>query len=246
MNENTVVFDIEGLVTYPNFAERIIRPVREQGFGIKFWTFASSDRGERLLRENDLGEYAGVDSMISYNKWSDIRQSYTATRDRRIINLDKESLAKAVKRLGLATDEESIERFVEKLKMYERVRQWPSCKFPPILGDGNYLLVESDCTKVDRETGELLRDDNLPNADKRQALDGGYSLIIVPDYPYAWENDWTSTPIDTVVDRLSDKIQSWQGEHIVEDLRVEFGMLGEWERRSQEIRDYKGNRERFY
>lgn len=248
MISRTIIFDIDGLVAYPDFNRGVVRPMEKTGVGIKFWTFSPERTGMDRLRKYGLGGYANPNSLIGENFYRSELANTIAYYDldkraNRLPGRETEYLMKMsyfLARLGLPNQESDIQRAIQKHIEYEELTRKlgiaVGCKYPPLLGDGNYLLVESDCSEY-ISTGEyapLHRDKRLPQSDKKLATEAGYSIIIVPEYPDVWEAKVTSAPPELVVKRLREMLLQWNGEHIVKDLGEEMGVYQEGIRRSPE------------
>lgn len=63
MKKNIIIFDVDGLITYPNFAKRIVRPLQKDGKPFLFWTFNTKAYTEMKLKEiglSDLVDMVGI------------------------------------------------------------------------------------------------------------------------------------------------------------------------------------------
>lgn len=135
---------------------------------------------------------------------------------------------------GIRSDEEGAKRFVEKYTEYKVVAS-NTYKYPPLLGEDNYLLIESDGA-IYNPLNQTHRRVN-PQGQLDLARRGTYSLIFVPEYPDVWAPelarstafkrfapDVSFSPED-IMDELAPAIINWNGEHVVRDLSVERGLF---------------------
>lgn len=141
MKQNTVIFDVDGLISYPDFADQIVSPLEEKGVNIVFWVFNSEISVGERLREIGLEKYAVKGRCIG-------SESLASIDDALYLYRTQGDIAPIVKRMslaGLSTDNENLQRFLQECNNYVVANKWGvRCKFPPLLGDDNYLLVESD------------------------------------------------------------------------------------------------------
>ena len=218
---STILFDIEGLVTYPGFEAEVIRPLEEEGTNIKFWTFSSRKYGYNRLIENGLARYAVPGKCIG-------DELYRSAKPSSVL-----SLIKALEMTGLPADEESVKRVRRQLEAYNLSRSSlgirVECKYPPLIGDDNFLLFESDSSLFDPEdrVEGFVIEETLAEADKLLARKAGYSVIIIPEHPNVWlAGESTTSPLE-IVEKIKDYALNWNGEHVVEDLREDITLYRE-------------------
>lgn len=234
MKQNVIVLDFDGLFSYPDFKTRVLEPLVEQEREFAIWTF-NYEENVRLKLERmglpDLTRHARIIDAYRY-EWlrtslGEVLDGFRPMNDGRFIQnllLDSEILP----------TEETV---VRALEHYQAILAFEAgerfYKYPPFLGDNNYLLVESD--RASGLSGSLSRIN--PNTEFDIAEHGGHSLIMVPEHPECWHGfvypSVDVTP-EQVMDTLAPAIVNWNGEPIRRDLGIELGIFQESEAHFQE------------
>lgn len=226
---NNIIFDVEGIVSYPNFESKIIQPLEEQGTNILFWTYSPQLNGFNKLRQFGLSRYAEPGKCIGDEIYGALSKKVEDT-----------DLATVLQQVGLPYNDISLDRLRKRYGEYEALRKelhiHVGCKYPPLLGNDSYLLFESDCSLYDSSNwySQLAIEDTFPDADKRLAKEAGYSVIIVPEHPDVWLAGEGKVLPEMVVQEMHLLTTSWRGEQIVTDLRENINIYQEGRQRSVE------------
>lgn len=232
----TIFFDVHGLVNYPGFANMVVKPLRRAGKDVRFWTYDLEEVAFEKLKENGLGGFAHRSLVISSGALDenyDLHNLVRLVKEGRLNTLLFSNFKLRLNRMGLKDDQESIERVVNiGGQLLEYSLSW---KYPPLFGEGNYLLVESDCSV---NTGEgIWRDEPFVNDNTRGARFGKYSLIILPEYPAVWQAVNTTIKPEDILKKLEREITVWGGRgQIIMDLGDEMGIYQERQRPNPERR----------
>ncbi len=228
---NTVVFDVGGIVTYPGFERNIIKPLEKKGTNIFFWTFLPREWARELFLQTNLHRYwykiIDIDDSRYFEKraeegrWDELSNYFHRHED--LKDIDFKPNLEHIKREG--------KNWLEAANNI--TRGIPIFKFPPLVAEGNTLLVESDEPVYMKEikTLYLSHEHNLIAAQKYN-----YSCIIVPEHPYIWENINPRQKPEDVRKELKKELLSWQGEYRILDLGEKLGMYREHLPRGQERR----------
>lgn len=229
--EPTFLFDIDGLVDYPGFAEQVVYPLMEDHAPIKFFTYLPESRAKIVLAEHGLDDFehniVGLEFLrdidYAFRQWQ--RTGNTEQMNRHM----KASLI----------DDYSLEEYLQLVEPWQQYGEKNGfMKFPPLLGKNPFILVESDNgvpTPYFKNTELVFRDKRYIDRLVSTAKNGDYSLVIVPEHlnifgdPSYWEghpNPFT-TASEAIVDDLQEITWNWRGEHVVRDLGVEHGIYHE-------------------
>lgn len=230
MKQNVLVLDFDGLVSYPGFGDRVLKPLIEQRRPFWFWTYNHRENVKPVLVRMgfpDLAQDRRIIDQEIFASW-DSRIQRIIDRHGLIDEREKKSerwiLGKILEISGIQADEDGLKRFIEKFQDYDAVAAQPY-KYPPLLGDDNYLLVESDSAGYSSISRDLWRPN--PQGQIELARRGLHSLVLVPEHPEVWGEDVPTVPFspEDITDELVPLILSWNGEHIIRDLSVERGLF---------------------
>ena len=240
MKQNVAVLDFDGLLTYPGFGDRILKPLINQERQFWFWTHNLRDSVTHALEKMGFARLAQDARIIDreiFSLWitriEGIAGMLRSENDQEK-ELGGEVLRDLLRYSGIRSDEDGAKRFIEKYREYRAVTS-NTYKYPPLLGEDNYLLIESDGTRYD-PMSRVFRRIN-PQGQMDLARRGIYSLILVPEHPDVWAPELVSSTAfkrfapdisfspEDVVDELVPTIINWGGEHVVRDLSVERGLF---------------------
>lgn len=234
---NTVIFDIEGVITYPGFIEKVIQPLQETDKKIMFWTRIPQEAGKKRLREAGLGAFATNNLCLGTDVLFDIQS------DSKAFALGEENnLVTSMSRIGLPTNDVELKRVINASKKWGDAmgKIGYSVKFPPLLGDDPYLLVESDGTYLANWYEDTpLKRGKGPEADKQTARENGYSVVLLPEHPEVWQNKGTDVPPETVLATLQQILITWDGKPLIKDLGTELKVYDEVKNMYVEGRNYR-------
>ena len=240
MKQNVIVLDFDGLLTYPGFGDRILKPLIDQEREFWFWTLNHRGSVEKTLGKMGFADNAQNQRIIdweAFNLWISrmIRiNEMLESGDEPDRELGSSILRGFLNDSGIRSDEEGARRFAEKYKEYRGLTD-KHYKYPPLLGEDNYLLVESDRASYDPLNRVFLRTDHSGQLDL--ARRGTYSLVLVPEHPDLWAPELAGsrafkkyapdvpfTP-EEVMDELVPQVLNWDGQHVVRDLSAERGLF---------------------
>lgn len=214
----TVFLDVEGLVRYPTFRDRLYRPLkRKKDMGVGFWTGASPQTAYDILRES------GIISRPSFLITAKEYLLLTGFIQRGCVN--RELYERLWSDSGITEEElqtrgarwgELIEEFMFRFK------------YPPYFAEQG-LLVESDMTNAydSKEGPEIpIQVQDRVELYNRFAEKAGFSLIMVPEYPEVWSYPGVRETVkpEKIIEEIRGFINSWKGERFTIDLGVEMGI----------------------
>jgi hypothetical protein len=250
--QNTVVLDIDGLISYPDFVDKIITPLEEKGTDIRFWSWHPNPELE--LEKNGLSRY--TNGTITYYDWSHLPKTLDELLRK---NPNDDEIAHELEGYSLAfryktnTDTTTVIKgikdwhaLIRKIDGEHGYIEDPRFKYPPLLGKDNpLLLIESDATKYFgfKPYFTLNRDPFYQRRNLAAASEADYSLLLAPEHPAVWDEVTPKPAAELVTDRIAELVLSWNGEHIVSDLGEEMGIYKEAKIFDPEI-DYHARLER--
>ncbi len=134
--------------------------------------------------------------------------------------------------MGLPALEEDLLKHMSRVIDYEEAMRDSGTifKYPPFFGEGNQLLVESDCSEGSQMGKPLPQPRRMPydyTGNLNSATEGKYSLILVPEHPDVWDCHNVFIRPEEVARNLRRKLLDWNGQHLVCDLGVEMGIYQE-------------------
>ncbi len=240
MKQNVVVLDFDGLLAYPGFRTKVLDPLIEQGKPFLFWTFSFDEfvRGElkKMGLEGLASEVKIVDNAL-FGEWN-LRAEYLIGKhgeiDENEARTERLRLTWSLDRIGIPSDEDGVKVFLNRYREYDTATTRRN-KYPPLLGEDNYLLIESDSARYD-PINRVYRRIN-PQEQIDLARRGTHSLILVPEYPDVWAPELARSTAfkrfapdipfspEDIMDELAPFIINWNGEHLVRDLGVERGLF---------------------
>ncbi len=240
MKQNVIVLDFDGFLSYPGFGDRILKPLIDQQREFWFWTHNLRESVTHALEKMGFAALAQDVKIIDreiFTLWITRIEgiaSMLGSENDQEKQLGGEVLRDLLRYSGVRSDEEGTKRFVEKYTEYKAVAS-NTYKYPPLLGEDNYLLIESDGAMYD-PLNQAHRRVN-PQGQLDLARRGKYSLILVPEYPDIWAPEFTRSTAfkrfapdipfspEDIMDELAPAIINWNGEHVVRDLSVERGLF---------------------
>lgn len=233
MNKKSqILIDIDGIVSYPNLGKVVLEPLKNKGADMMFYTFMSSAQGIDQLQTYNLDQYisrgygmkdldlsADTLKLIAGHDSAYLKQVYDIP-DEWILNAKRKNHVKRFMSYFQVTDYTVNEYSV-------LMQKWASetfngKKFPPLLGKNNYLFIESDnaFSNTDRDERDL-------SQTKKWALENDYSLILVPEHPYAFKDSSLKIVPQDILHELHKITTSWTGEQLVIDLGEKLGIYQE-------------------
>lgn len=190
---------------------------------------------EKTLRRREYDLFIGLSTVKRISGFSvNLPELLTDEIDRDCTTLTATShllriATRSMEKIGLtATASEPRELIARVLEYQEALSEGQLLfKYPPLLGQGQHLLVESDGS-IGQQNGRLLEQPKrFPVSyisDIRAAGKGKYSLLLLPEHPDVWDCPNILITPEAVVRNLRQRLESWQEHHIICDLGIEMGM----------------------
>ncbi len=234
MKKNVVVLDFDGLFSYPDFRGRFLEPLLEQNRDVVIWTFNLEERIRDKLEKMEMPDYARSARVIDSYRYQWLKESLRDVLNGSRSADNGEFIKNLLQDPDMPSTGETVSRALEHYGALIALESGGRAyKYPPFLGEDNYLLVESD--RASGFGGPLTR--RNPKKEIEISEFGGHSLIMVPEHPDCW-NEFVYPPLNAtpeqVMDLLVPTVLNWSGETIRRDLAVEFGIFQESEGGHQE------------
>ncbi|HUD19140.1 MAG TPA: hypothetical protein VMR81_01735 [Patescibacteria group bacterium] len=228
MTTQSFVFDVQGVVTYPSFKSQIIEPLEQRGATIRFWSLVNK-KAEELLRRTNLDHY--IPSLIDLNATDDL---YVLLRSS-IEENAPHKLEAWLAALDLSTADMK-KAFSDGKKLYGAFRKSGIVlKYPPLLGDGPHLLVESDNAYVPPSLKQgIWGGNNAINYYREAASDGGFSCLFVPEHPGIWQEAKLRITPEEIMETIKEQVLNWNGEVMFHNVAELTGLYHEGNRGNKE------------
>lgn len=233
-NNKLIVFDVEGLVTYPGFREHLHDPVYRKRFPgtiFGYWSLASGQRSmaEQVtqITNNRLGNFFITEEIRRIMEQAFQAQDMTLLQE----------MCSIAMMLPLYGDNDAYVRLMEEGRSWVEATfkdRGRSYKKQPALAavfygvnPTNTLIIESDSTyTLDwGERGRELKSDRKYAQYPAVMAEAGVSTILVPEYPFEWHANDVAPEV--VMQTAGEIVRRWKGGTISHDLGVELGMYPE-------------------
>jgi hypothetical protein len=207
-----IIFDRQGLIEYPGLEEKLLKPLTEKGKTLGMWTLEGRGWAQDDIDKLGLGNYFSF--LVGKQDIRGIKQSVEKS--------DQDLLDEVRTRIGIQTSLtlEQTANLWKKWMNYAKTDE-TRCKYPPILGLPNAVVIDSDHGNTYRGFSDRFEVDYYLNF----AWTAGSSLILVPEYPDVWkdiENPKVSP--EEIVNQLMRKLDNWDGGQLVSDIGRESGI----------------------
>lgn len=223
MDNLNVILDVEGLVTYPHFESDIIVPLEQRGVNIRFWSLAPKDRVSQLLTLMDLDRYIGT--SINQDDTTSLYDQIGSSLGEKKFQYYRPGLESWFTRInpGVHYDDAYMAHYAEKF-FHVRGNIGINIKYPPLLGEGSYLLVESDNAYVNGD-GSIRTGKLEYTIHQKVSRDSGFSVVYVPEHPEVWNFDFKPrlTP-EEVTMHIQRAALVWDGKQFTKDIGESTGL----------------------
>lgn len=209
-----IVFDVNGITTYPDFANTVLLTDR-LGYKINFWTLGDSKVEIPKLKAMGLDQFTS--GLIDKDMTSDLIAIFR--------NKNYERLPEYISKFGNEPTIAEIQRvideggkWIETLDFFGIKNGDRNIKFPAILGEEPILLVESDRFDLDENSEHTFTlNESSRQIDYYKIImtdSAGMSLAVLPEHPQIWKGPLMQIKPEQIIYYLNELITNWNGDQL--------------------------------